>query len=212
MKLTVCPRCGKQLTRSGGANQHIEACFAPRTLGRLRELLDVQEVPCPSHVALSDCWLPGNGRIRRPYRTAYEVVHGEIPEDKPYVLHHCDNNPCFNPDHIYAGTQMDNYRDSVMRSRRGSWWSYLSDDDKKASAERFRTIASDVEHQRRAARARWDKPGARERARGPKTYTYWKCATADCDLPPTRPGPLASHQTSTGHAGRVRVDIPGDTC
>jgi hypothetical protein len=34
-----------------------------------------------------------------------------------YVLHHCDNPPCCNPLHLYAGTQRQNIHDAIARGR-----------------------------------------------------------------------------------------------
>src|SRR3990167_7024280 len=34
------------------------------------------------------------------------------------VLHRCDNPPCFNPDHLYIGTNSDNLQDSFSRGKR----------------------------------------------------------------------------------------------
>jgi hypothetical protein len=41
----------------------------------------------------------------------------EIPADK-MALHHCDNRPCVNPDHLYEGAHLDNERDKDARGRR----------------------------------------------------------------------------------------------
>jgi hypothetical protein len=38
-------------------------------------------------------------------------------EDLEYALHHCDNPPCVNPEHLYLGNQFDNMKD---RKERGS--------------------------------------------------------------------------------------------
>jgi len=37
-----------------------------------------------------------------------------------WVLHHCDNPPCCNPNHLYDGTPMDNAQDRERRGRGGS--------------------------------------------------------------------------------------------
>lgn len=50
------------------------------------------------------------------YRIAYRVFVGEIP-DGLQINHHCDNGLCVNPAHLYAGTQQQNMRDAIVRSR-----------------------------------------------------------------------------------------------
>jgi hypothetical protein len=37
--------------------------------------------------------------------------------DERKVLHHCDNPKCFNPGHLYIGTDADNSRDCTDRGR-----------------------------------------------------------------------------------------------
>lgn len=38
------------------------------------------------------------------------------------VLHHCDNPSCFNPDHLFIGTQSDNLQDCYRKGRLGGFW------------------------------------------------------------------------------------------
>ena len=59
-----------------------------------------------------------NGRVDKSHRVAYELAYGEVP-DGLWVLHHCDNPPCCNPYHLYAGTPKDNVRDMMDRGRDG---------------------------------------------------------------------------------------------
>ena len=73
------------------------------------------------------CWLwmgavnsRGYGYIRiatktkKAHRVSYEQFVGEIP-DGLFVLHHCDQPGCINPDHLWLGTDADNNAD--MRSK-----------------------------------------------------------------------------------------------
>lgn len=55
-------------------------------------------------------------RVSAAHRVAYVVYRGLIPIGKR-VLHTCDNPPCFNPSHLYLGTQKDNVRDMIERRR-----------------------------------------------------------------------------------------------
>jgi len=49
-------------------------------------------------------------------RVSYYLFNGELP-DNSSILHRCDNRLCFNPDHLYNGTAIDNVRDMINRNR-----------------------------------------------------------------------------------------------
>lgn len=76
----------------------------------------------------SGCWLwtgrvndDGYGRVRLPrstgaHRLSYEWAHGEVPAGM-VVMHKCDTPACVNPDHLRAGTQLDNIADRKAKGR-----------------------------------------------------------------------------------------------
>jgi hypothetical protein len=85
-----------------------------------------------SHVCISDttkCWewtghiaAKGYGYFRidnkmvRTNRASYTIFTGHIA-DGLWVLHHCDNRKCVNPDHLFLGTQHDNILDMEAKKR-----------------------------------------------------------------------------------------------
>lgn len=81
------------------------------------------------HADLTDClvWTgakspTGYGRFlyeganRLAHRVAWLLRNGDIPQGKR-VLHKCDVRCCVNPDHLYIGTQKENYADMESRGR-----------------------------------------------------------------------------------------------
>ncbi len=58
------------------------------------------------------------GKVIRATRFSYEK-HNNVVLDKDQIIRHtCDNPACCNPLHLLAGTQKQNYDDSVKRNRR----------------------------------------------------------------------------------------------
>lgn len=58
-----------------------------------------------------------NGKQRLAHRVAYELIYGEIPPDKPHIMHSCHNPRCVNFQHLRAGTHADNMKDKVRAGR-----------------------------------------------------------------------------------------------
>ncbi len=56
------------------------------------------------------------GPMTGAHRIMWMLVNGEIPIGLS-VLHHCDNPPCVNPDHLFLGTQQDNIQDMMDKGR-----------------------------------------------------------------------------------------------
>lgn len=61
--------------------------------------------------------LKRNGRMVKAHRMVWEECFGPIPEDKPFILHHCDNPPCVNPECLFPGTNADNMADKQAKGR-----------------------------------------------------------------------------------------------
>jgi hypothetical protein len=58
-------------------------------------------------------------RISGAHRIAWFIANGQNP-GLMYVLHHCDNPSCCNPDHLFIGTRQDNVDDMVRKGRNPS--------------------------------------------------------------------------------------------
>lgn len=57
-----------------------------------------------------------NGRMKRAHRVMWEWINGAIPP-RIFICHRCDNPPCCNPDHLFAGTQQQNMDDMHSKGR-----------------------------------------------------------------------------------------------
>lgn len=55
-------------------------------------------------------------RIIAAHRAAWILCNGAIPQGLD-VLHHCDNPPCCNPNHLFLGTDKDNAQDAIQKGR-----------------------------------------------------------------------------------------------
>lgn len=60
----------------------------------------------------------GKGKQVRAHRYMYEKYKGTIPNNMN-VLHTCDNPRCCNPEHLFLGSQEDNVKDMMDKSRGG---------------------------------------------------------------------------------------------
>lgn len=52
----------------------------------------------------------------KAHRVSYEIYYAE-PLGNLHCLHKCDNPSCVNPQHLFAGTNLDNVRDKIKKGR-----------------------------------------------------------------------------------------------
>lgn len=55
--------------------------------------------------------------ILRVHRLSLALFANFELSSERLVCHHCDNPPCFNPDHLFIGTDLDNTIDKVQKKR-----------------------------------------------------------------------------------------------
>ena len=90
----------------------------------------------PCHIWTGAADKDGYGRFRvsavegaaRAPRVAYVLAFGPIPEGLE-VLHHCDNPPCVRPEHLWAGTHLENHQDKATKGRAPVPWVLLHPED-----------------------------------------------------------------------------------
>lgn len=57
-----------------------------------------------------------DNKTKKAHRLAYEFTYGPL-QPEVFVCHSCDNPPCCNPRHLWAGTCGDNVRDMHAKGR-----------------------------------------------------------------------------------------------
>ena len=87
------------------------------------------------------------------HRWAWERTHGPVPPGM-WVLHHCDNPPCWNVDHLYLGNAQDNVTDRQARGRGVSHQGTLNPGTKVTEAQVLAIRAEYAEGASKAALGR----------------------------------------------------------
>lgn len=67
-------------------------------------------------------------KIEYSHRFSWLITNGEIPIGR-FVLHHCDNRWCINPNHLFLGTAKENAQDMVSKKRIGTRERKLNSED-----------------------------------------------------------------------------------
>src|SRR5574338_1616531 len=63
-------------------------------------------------------YMKGAGeRPEYAHRLSASIFMGFDLSSEKQILHHCDNPPCFNPEHLFEGTIRDNSLDAVQKGR-----------------------------------------------------------------------------------------------
>src|SRR6266705_2781153 len=58
-----------------------------------------------------------NGKTRKAHRVSAHLFMGLDLNSEVQVMHRCDNPSCFNPEHLFLGTQLDNMKDCYSKGR-----------------------------------------------------------------------------------------------
>lgn len=60
-------------------------------------------------------------RMYGAHRFALELSLGQRLDSETSACHRCDNPPCCNPDHLFAGTRKQNAQDALAKGRLYDW-------------------------------------------------------------------------------------------
>ena len=101
--------CGKDVPDKL-INKFMHSCVAGHNYCIICVLTPSQRYP------LVSWWVDGKCHSLKVHRLAYELWIGPIPGGM-LVCHTCDIPRCVNPNHLFAGTDLDNQRDMIAKGR-----------------------------------------------------------------------------------------------
>lgn len=91
-------------------------------LEKIRQRVNVTETGCWEWQGTRGTWPRNYGQISyrnrqwRLHRLMYVLTKGPVADDIE-ICHSCDNKPCCNPEHLWAGTKFDNMKDCGEKKR-----------------------------------------------------------------------------------------------
>lgn len=131
MSAPTCQHCGIEFLRGSSKQKHCSyACRFLEVAAQFQPGDECWEWPKTINPVTGyghmTARVAGKTVLFTAHRLSYELLGGGIP-DELQVLHRCDNRRCFNPRHLFVGTQKDNIHDMMEKGR---------SPDRSATAER----------------------------------------------------------------------------
>lgn len=185
--IKTCPYCSSPIRRRAWQkpNEYEKTLFCSRSCSSKSRAQDGRRA-ITSRVEVGDkshCWIwlghknnkgygyvSVGGKLDVAHRHAWRAFCGGIPNGM-HVLHHCDNPPCCNPDHLFLGTNADNVRDRIAKGRsadvRGA-----KNGRAKLTEDDVRAIRMDSKSHGRVAREYGVRPYTVQMIRQRKTWAH----------------------------------------